>query len=260
MAVIAIVAGCLALTLSLGKGRSGRQAVTLAPQAASAPQGAHASGPLPAIGLASGASPAAVLPPGSRPNRNAAEVERFDALAKSDSSRDRFEAYRLALTCLNEAEFDRVAGSNYIRQCALQPGQWGNADLRHKLIAPAALDGIAGAWWALREEGPGGRFQSIPESPQYRELMAQAYAAALANADPFALAHEAELQSAQGNVARALTLNVASGASLARMNRLEYDPAKDLNLDLDRDRALLGPERAGQAITDGMTLALKLKQ
>lgn len=229
--------------------------VSLTAEAASAAQSDAASA-LP-LQLPWGPPQNTLPAPSTRPTKETTQDERFDALARSDSARDRFEAYRLALICLNEAQFDRMPNINYIRQCELQPGKWQDAELRHKLLRQAALDGVPRAWWALREEGPGGRFQSIPDSLQYRELEARAYAAALEHADFAALTHEAGLQEAYGNVERALTLKVASGAALARLHRLEYDPQRDPNLDLNQYREQLGLELARQAIANGLTLALK---
>ncbi len=183
--------------------------------------------------------------------------ERFDLLSRSESSKSRFEAYQLAQRCLLESELDRVPGINYIRQCDLQPGKWGDGQSRTKLIVRAALEGVWGAWWALRDEGPGGRFNGFAESPDYRDLESKSYQAALTSADPFALAHEAEVQQAQGNIARALTMNVASAASLSKLQRRTgaYDPEQDPNLDLTFYRLRLNPEAAKQAIHDGLKLS-----
>lgn len=185
-----------------------------------------------------------------------AQGAHFDTLARSDQPHDRFEAYKLAQRCMLEEQLADLTGVDYAKTCDLPRHRWSDRDLRRRLIEPAALAGLPGAWRALFEEGPKGRFKTMADLSWFRDLEARAYAAALSRVDRLALAYEAELQEAQGNLARALTYAVASAASLARAQRRErsYDPELDPHLDLTHYRARLEPDVAQAAINDGLKL------
>jgi len=185
-----------------------------------------------------------------------AQSVRFDQLARSESAHDRLEAYKLAQRCMLEAQLADLPGVDYAKTCDLPRDRWSDRELRRKLIEPAALEGLPGAWRALYEEGPKGRFKSMADHGWFRDLEARAYTAALARADRFALSHEADIQEASGNLARALTLTVASAASLAKQQKRQgsYDPDLDPHLDLTHFRSRLEPDIAQAAITEGLKL------
>lgn len=206
--------------------------------------------PPPAIDMAAPPARAARVP------QITAQGIRFDALARSESAQDRLEAYRLAQRCMLEAELEGMDNIDYQRTCDLPRHRWSDRELRRQLIEPAALQGLPGAWRALYEEGPQGRFKTMAEHPGFGELEQRAYAAALAKADRRALAHEADRQEAQGNLARALTYTVASAASLARQQRRErsYDPELDPHLDLTHYRSRLEPDVVQSAIAEGLRM------
>lgn len=216
--------------------------------------------PAPAPGLL--ARHGLVAPAKRKPETKA---ESFDRLAASREPRQRFAAYELAQYCVTAhilaepartpwfgvnrpaLEFDKTACGD------LKPGQWDDAERRIELLREASAAGVHGAWWRLHgNEGPNGLYRTIPDGAEYRAWETQAYKAALASADPYALAREAQ-EWLRKDPARALALTVAYRESLTRNQNGVFDPNTDR--EVAALAATLTPAAASKAIAVGRTYA-----
>ena len=205
----------------------------------------------PAPAFAGSSASAALQPPPKT------QEQRWDILAKSRVSKDRFDAFMLSNTCKQESEFVRIGWTQYLKQCELPPGKWDSGELRLRLIEQPALEGMPGGWFYVRQEGPDGAWAGVQGTPEYWDLEKRAYAAALARADPYALAYEAVIVESRGEVAQALTLNVAMAASIAILEKRDatFDVNDEPLIPMGRFRLILRADVVKQAIADGLKMA-----
>lgn len=185
------------------------------------------------------------------------KAKEFDRLAKGNVQ-EKYQAYRLVEECLLSQHLPKYNPqlTTDPKVCGdLQPGQLA---ARTELIKEAGLAGVHRAWFALKLlEGPGGMWPSLPNTPETQQLIDQAYAAAIATADPNALTSRIPklMKSASlSDQALALTYQVAflhtSAHDLGRpMANVEANPVV---ISLTNK---LPPDVAKKAIADGEQLA-----
>jgi hypothetical protein len=182
-------------------------------------------------------------------------------MASSDR-RDHARAYLLAWECAGEAEIVRMNGRVPTLEdpkCRLAPGTWQDVEARKKGVIAAAQLGRPNGWaYLYLEEGPGGRLGAFSEAEraEWERLVVETYPIALDAKDSAALAHEAVVQEAAGNYARAAELYVASAAALARRTNQPYLQPED---SLAQLRSKLSAADLNHAIVEGRKMAETVK-
>jgi hypothetical protein len=190
--------------------------------------------------------------------------EEYRALMASADPNANAKVYALAWSCANEAENlrmnERVPGAAPTApNCGLAPGSWQDAELRKKGVVAAAKLGLPNGWAHLYlEEGPGGRLSAFSEAEraEWQQLAVETYTIALNAKDSAALGHEAVVQEAAGNYARAAELYVASAAALARRTNQPYQSPDE---SLAQIRAKLAPADFNSAVISGRKMAETVK-
>jgi len=212
------------------------------------------------------APPKASLPTVVESPRLYAQEDEFRQLMASSNPRDNARGYlAYAWDCANEAENlrmnERVPGAAPVApKCGLAPGTWQDAELRKKGVVAAARLGLPNGWAHLYlEEGPGGRLGAFSEAEkaEWQQLVAETYPIAIKAMDSAALAHEAVVQEAAGNYARAVELHVASMAALARRTNQPYQSPDVAIAPL---RAKMSAADFNHAVAEGRRTAETAKQ
>ena len=205
------------------------------------------------------AAPQIVTRPGMYP-----QEDEFRQLMGSSNPRDNARGYSMAWLCANEADNlrmnERVPGAAPVApKCGLAPGSWQDAELRKKGVIAAAKLGLPNGWANLYlEEGPGGRLAAFSEAEreEWKRLVAETYPIAIKAVDSAALGHEAVVQEAAGNYARAVELYVASMAALARRTNQPYISP---DATLEPLKAKMNAADFNQAVAEGHRMAKAAK-
>ena len=180
------------------------------------------------------------------------EVKRLFASANPS---DKLEGYKMIEECLETRDAEELLNESMPKARRELCGDL-NTELgtqRVEYLKEAALAGVHRAWWKLYiNERPEGRWPTLPDTADTKELLAAAYKAALATGDPVALLYESGQAEKANDRPRALALWVAFRESFAAdSNQLSFNPAQDT--DTKRLSAGLAPEVAAAAIASGRT-------